>query len=173
MVGNAGLPLHRRRERHLEAERALDRQRGRQAGQAARGTVDHVDAQRLQLLGEGHRVLDVPAARTVDRRDADEHRLVLRPVGPHRARRGEREAHAAGAVAAILVVARVADRRQELRQQIAVRAMDLDHVVARRIGARAAWPNFFTGSSISAGLSWRGMSATLRPPFSGVGGRKW
>ena len=83
----------------------------------------------------GDRVVDVPAAAAVDRRDADEHRLVLRPVLAHRLGRGEREAHAAGAVAAILVVALVADRREELRQQVAVRAVDLDDVVARGIGA--------------------------------------
>ena len=61
--------------------------------------------------------------------------LCCRPALAHGARRGEREAHAAGAVAAILVVALVADRREELRQEIAVRAVDLDHVVARGVGA--------------------------------------
>ncbi len=130
-----GTALHRRRERHLEAQRALDRRRRREPGEAARRGVDHVDAQRLQLLRVGHRVVDIPAAAAVDRRDADEHRLVLGPVLAHGFGRGERELHAAGTVAAVLVVALVAERRQELRQQVAVRAVDLDDVVARGIGA--------------------------------------
>src|SRR5262249_34979764 len=65
----------------------------------------------------------------------DEHRLVFRPVGPHRLRHGEWKAHAAGAVAAELVVALVADRREELRQKVAMGAVDLDDVVAGRVGA--------------------------------------
>src|SRR5580704_3197479 len=136
------LALHRRRERHLETQRALDRERRRQAGEAARGTVDHVDAQLLQCLGEDDRVLDLPAAGAVDRRDADEHRLADRPGGAHGACRLERKAHAAGAVATILIVALVADRREELRQQITVRAMDLDDVVACRIGALGSLAEF-------------------------------
>jgi hypothetical protein len=60
---------------------------------------------------------------------------VLGPVLAHGLGRREGKAHAAGAVAAILVVALVGDRRQELRQQIAVRAVDLDHVVAAGVGA--------------------------------------
>src|SRR5207237_572279 len=82
----AGLALHSGRERHLKAQRALDRQRRRKAREAARGAIDHVDAQRLQLLGEGHSVLDLPATGAVDRRDADEHRLVRRPALAHGAR---------------------------------------------------------------------------------------
>ena len=45
------------------------------------------------------------------------------------------EAHAVELAAAILVVAHVGERREELVDQVAVRAMDIEHVEARLVGA--------------------------------------
>ena len=45
------------------------------------------------------------------------------------------EAHAVQLAAAILVVAHVGERREELVDQVAVRAVDIEHVEARLVGA--------------------------------------
>ena len=47
----------------------------------------------------------------------------------------DREAHAIELAAAVLVVAQVGERRQELVDQVAVRGMDIEHVEARLVGA--------------------------------------
>ena len=58
----------------------------------------------LQLVGEGDRLLEVPAALLpVARGDAHEHGQVLRPGVAHRAHHRQREAHAVGEGAAELV----------------------------------------------------------------------
>ncbi len=99
--------------------------------QAARRAVDHVDAAQLELLGVGHRVVHGPAAvQPIDRRDAQEQRLVLGPRGAHRLRHLEGKARAAGEVAAVGIVARVRQRRQKLMHQIAVRIVNLEDVEA-------------------------------------------
>ena len=71
-----------------------------------------------------------PSTQSVDR-DAHEQR---RALGPHRADRGDHLAQQARAIverAAVFVVALIAQRRQELVNQIAVRRVDLDHANAR------------------------------------------
>jgi len=90
-------------ERHLESQLARHHGRGDRARDAARRTVDDVDAARLERARKLDRVLDTPdlAADVVDRRDAEEERLVRRPRGAHRLDDLEREAHARGEVAAI------------------------------------------------------------------------
>ena len=62
--------------------------------------------------------------------DAHAHRLVLRPRGAHRFEHFEREAQAVFDAAAVFVGALVADRREEGREQIAVAAMQFEHVEA-------------------------------------------
>src|SRR3546814_7958619 len=85
---------------------------------AARRAVDHVDAARLQLVGQRHAVLELPAAvDAVDRGDPHEQRQLFRPYRAHRLGDLQREPHAALAIAAVTVVAPVRQRRQEGRSE--------------------------------------------------------
>ena len=102
----------------------------------AGGDVDQVAAG----LGEGARhrdriVAGEAAVLPVGRRDAHRHRLVLRPGLAHGAEHLEREAQAVFQRAAVFVGALVGQRRDEAREQIAVRGVQLDHVEARALGA--------------------------------------
>src|SRR5580698_190649 len=134
--GHPGLLTDALGKRHLETEAARHLRRRGRAGNAARGAVDHVDATRLQLAGEHDRVVHIPSLdRAVDRRDTGEQRHGVRHLGPYRFGNLERQPHAPGAIAAILIVAGVGDRRQERGQQIAVRGVDLDGVEAGGNGA--------------------------------------
>src|SRR3954447_7006496 len=120
----------------LAAGGALARARERGGGRellerrdAAGGGIDPVDTARLQLLGELNRLRQIPAAvDPVGRRHPHADRLVVR--GPRAARvvALQGEAHAFPERAAIFVGALVRDRRQELMQEVAVRAVQLDRV---------------------------------------------
>ncbi len=95
----------------------------------ARTDIDEVAAQGLQLARGLDRVLDGEAAfDPVGRRDAHAQRLVARPRLAAGLEHLERKAPALFHRAAILVAAPVAERREELVQQIAVRAVQLDQV---------------------------------------------
>ncbi len=76
-----------------------------------------------------------PAVRPIGRRDANRHRLLVRPRLAHRPERLEREAHAVLERTAVVVGAVIGERRDEARQQIAVRGVHLDHVEAGAVGA--------------------------------------
>jgi hypothetical protein len=66
----------------------------------------------------------------LDAAEAHAHRLVARPHRATGLEHLERKAPALLSGAAVLVGPHVADRRQELAQEIAVRAVDLDDVEA-------------------------------------------
>ena len=123
--------LEPRHSRHQRLGR-----RGRRAEDAAGRAVDDIDAERLQLARKGDGVVEAPAAfHVIDRRDAREERPRRRPRLAHRARHLERKAHAVLARAAVLVGARIGERRKKGVQQVAVRGVDLDDVEARGHGA--------------------------------------
>src|SRR5882762_6141038 len=104
---------------------------------AARARIDEVAAQRLELAGGLDRVLDgQPALDPFDAAEADAERLVARPQLAAGLEHFERKAPALLHGAAILVAAMVAERRQELIEQIAVRAVQLDDVEAQPRAAR-------------------------------------
>src|SRR5439155_18783686 len=89
-----------------------------------------------QLPREGDGVFETPAAlHIVDRRDANEERPGRRPCLAHGAGDFQREAHPVLARAAVLVGARIRERREKAMQQIAVRGVDLDDIEARGDGA--------------------------------------
>ncbi|GAB3955888.1 hypothetical protein GCM10027614_66530 [Micromonospora vulcania] len=93
---------------------------------AAGGGVDQVHADSGQLTGEHHAVVQRPTALDpVGRGDPGEHRHVLADRGAYRAGHLQRQSHPAGPVAAVRVGAVVAQRREELVQQVAVRGVDL------------------------------------------------
>ena len=123
-------------EGHLEAGVAGDDRRGGRTGQPARGAIHHIHAQRLQRLGQRHRVAHVPAAlRAIERGDAEEERLMGGPDLANRLGDLKREAHPPSQVAAIAIIAGIGDGREEGGDEIAMRAMHLGDIKARRIGA--------------------------------------
>ena len=103
---------------------------------ASRGDVDHVDADRLQGLGEGDRVLDGHAGlQAVDRRDPHEQRLVDRPDRAQFPGDLQRQPEAVLAAPAVGVRAVVGQRREEGVQQVAVGAVQLHDLEAGLQGA--------------------------------------
>ena len=121
---------------HLETGLAR-RQRvtARQLGAAGRA-CDRIDADIFQLAAKSHRVVQRPAdVDPVDRRDADKHRLVLRPLLADRRGHPQGQTHAVFQAAAISVVTLIEQRRQKGMQQVTVRVMQFDHVKTGRFGA--------------------------------------
>ena len=126
------------RERHLVAgaERDLLQRR-----HAAGGHVDPVDAARSSAAWRirwSARRSQPPSTQSV----ADTRMPTGLSLGKHRAHRVEdfeRIAHAVFQRAAIFVGAPVGDRRQELMQEIAVRAVQLERVDAEPLGAFRGW----------------------------------
>ena len=101
---------------------------------AAGRAVDHVDALLLQHPRQTHALLR-PPARVVLAGKPHEQRLLGRPHRAHVLGDLDREPHAVHLVAAVRVGALVGDRRQELMDQIAVGAVDLENVEAGLVGA--------------------------------------
>ncbi len=62
------------------------------------------------------------------------------PMRAHALHHLDREAHAVQFAAAVLVVAHVGERREELMDQVAVRPMDIEHVEARLVRAPRRLP---------------------------------
>ena len=104
---------------------------------AARRAVDQVDAERLQLARELDRLLDVPAAvDPIGRGNAREQRQLLRATrceSPSATSRTSRVRFSNEPPYSSVPL--IAQRRQELVQQIAMRGVDLDH--AKAGGVRA------------------------------------
>src|SRR3984957_10377689 len=131
--GHAGGLLDRLRKRQLIAGRQWNFLQWRYP---AGGDVDPVDAAFFQLLGKLDGLFEVPAALDpVGRRDLDADRLFRRKHRAHRIEHFERIPHPVLQRSAIFVGALVGDRRQELVQQIAVRAMQLNGVDTQPAGA--------------------------------------
>ena len=126
---DSGLVAHLFGEPGLE-HAAIDRI-GLGRGLAGRD-VDQVAAPFLEHGGDANRVAagDPGGADPVGRRDPDRHRTTSGPNRAHGIEHREREPHAVVQAAAVIVVAPVAERRDEARQQIAVRHVELQHVGA-------------------------------------------
>src|ERR1700722_17099068 len=130
---DAGRLLQSLRERHLIAgtKRNLLLRR-----YAAGGRIDPVDAALFQLMSQFDGLCDVPAALDpVGRRNLDADRLVLRKRRAHRIEPLQRIAQPVLQAATILIGAPIGYRRQELVQQIAVRAVQFETVEAEPLGA--------------------------------------
>ena len=125
---DARLTPHARGERHLVTGTDRD---FHVRHQSAAGDVDQIHVQRFELAREPHRVLHAPAALLpVRRRDAQPQRQCRRP---HLAHRHEHFAHQPRAIveaAAPGIVTKVAERREELVQQITVRGVHFDQLEA-------------------------------------------
>src|SRR5262245_40246821 len=121
---------HPRLVTDLPGERHLVPLAHRDAGlrdEPAGGNVDQVDTQLLQPAREHDRLLDVPPpCRPVGRRDADEHRQVGRDQLATRPGDAERQPHPVLQAPAVTVRPAVAQRGQELVQEVAVGRVDLD-----------------------------------------------
>ena len=90
--------------------------RGREARDTARGTIDDIDAARLQLPRQCDGIIELPAllaAIRIDSGDTHEQGLVVRPDRANLLGRFQGEAHAAGQITAIGIVAMVRKRRQK------------------------------------------------------------
>ncbi len=129
--------LHVLGEGHLVAGRDGDRDPGRVA---ARGDVEEVGAVLGGPAGDRRGLLLVPAgvARPVGRGEAHQQRHVG-DLGAHGVDHLEQQARPVLQAAAELVVAVVAQRREELVHEVAVRGVDLEHVesgVDRAAGGR-------------------------------------
>ncbi len=133
------MPVSRRTRdgvRHLIAGHARHQRHVGLAADAAGRAVHQIDVARTQLARQGHRVVEAPQpALAVHRGDTEEQRPILWPGGPHRLGDLERKTHAVLARAAIAIGAAVRHRREELVDQIAMRAVDFADVVARVGGA--------------------------------------
>ncbi|SPC13098.1 conserved hypothetical protein [Cupriavidus oxalaticus] len=98
----------------------------------SRRAIDHVGAGGLEGAGDLDGVVGRDAAfDPVVRRDAHRHRLVLRPYRAHRFEHLQRIAQPRRQRAAVFVVARIGQRRDKARQQVAVGAVQLEPVKTR------------------------------------------
>ena len=87
----------------------------------------------LEGAGEGDRVLGVlqpPIVALIGAAESDDQRHVVRHRGPHGVEALERKAHPILQRSTVLVGALVGERREEAREQVAVRGVHLDHVEA-------------------------------------------
>ena len=108
---------------------AIDRLGG--ARGLAGGYVDEIAAGCLEEPRHGHGVVGrVSARRPVVRRNAHAHGLVGGPDGAHGGKHLERVAAALGQIATVVVGAQIGQWRDEARQQITVRAVQLEPVKA-------------------------------------------
>ena len=131
---HAGLAPHRLGEVDLVARPQRDLLL---RGEAAAAAVDEVDAGVPEQRGEPHALGErPPALAEVSCRDAAQQRQLGRPRGAHGGHDAQREARAVLEGPAVVVLAAVGQRRQELVQQVAVRRVQLDGAEAR--GERAA-----------------------------------
>ena len=120
-------------KRHLITGADLDLLRG---GQAPAADVEHVHALVLEQFAELHRLFQVPAALgPVGGAQAHEEGQVVGPDVPHGADDFEQQPGAVFEGAAVVVGARVRQRREELVQQVAVRGVDLHSVEPRDLRA--------------------------------------
>ena len=101
----------------------------------AGGDIDDIDTLGLENAGNRHRLHRRDAAIThpVIRGDAHGYRLLRRPHLADSLKDGEREAQAVLQRAAVGVIAAVGERRDEGREQVAVGAVQLQHVEAGAI----------------------------------------
>ena len=99
--------------------------------------IHQIDAQCLEAAHQSHGVVGGPAVRNpIGGGNPEEQRQASRPRAAHRFRHLQRETHPVIQAAAVFVGAPIAQGREKLVDQVAVRAMDLDHVESRPQGAR-------------------------------------
>ena len=90
-------------------------------------TIHQIDVVLLQHLRQRHGLVEIPAARgPIGGGDSYQQRHVIRNHAADRVHRLHQETDAAFEVAAVLVLTHIAQRIEELRDQIAVRGVDLD-----------------------------------------------
>jgi hypothetical protein len=148
------------RELDLVARAHRDLLQGRHA--AARH-VEELAAALFQLGGKGEALRQVPAALDpVGGRDAHAHHHLRRYRRADRIEHLQREAHAVLERAAVVVGALVGQRRQELVQQIAMGAVDLDRVQAQRIGAARGGHEAFLHALQAGGIQRQRHGLALR-----------
>src|SRR5579871_55335 len=95
-------------------------------------SVDQINAEWLQASAQFDGFADVPAAfRPVGRRHAAEKRQIRWPNFAHRLRNFERKTNAILEAATVLIVALVAERGQELVNQVSVSRMNLNDLKSR------------------------------------------
>ncbi|MNV29397.1 hypothetical protein D3C71_1206210 [compost metagenome] len=125
--------LDRLRERHLVARR----QRNLLARVVATaGDVQELAAARVQHVRQGRGLLDIPATgHPVAGGDAHTYRDAIGDGLAHGIEHAHQQAHAVFQRTTVVVLAAVAQRRQELVQQVAVRGMQLDQIHADAFGA--------------------------------------
>src|ERR1700730_12935165 len=124
--GYARRPLHGAREWNLIAR--PDRDPLGRAKTTARYVNGGASAC-LKRLRKCDCLVDIPTAvRPVGAGHTHRNRTVGRKGGTHRIKDFERKAHSVLQAATILIVASVGERRKELVQQIAVRAVELDGI---------------------------------------------
>src|ERR1700724_3662923 len=140
--GHARCPLHGARKWHLITR--PDRDPLERSETAARH-VNGRAAARFQRLCKRDCLVDVPSPiHPVGAGHAHRNRMVSREGGAHRIKDFEWKAHAVLQAATILIVATVGEWREELVQQIAVRAVELDGIDTEPRGALGRRSEGFT-----------------------------
>src|SRR5580693_2090698 len=152
---DAGALAYLVRERYLEARGDGNLRVG---NHAAGGAIDQVHAERAEKFGEGHGLLDVPAARDpIAGRDADEQRVANGPDAANGADNFEEEARAIFEGTAVGIGAVVGERREEFVEQVAVRGMDFDHLKTGLRGTRGGSSEIFDHFLNSGGIKRGGL----------------
>ena len=130
--GQARLTPHLGRERRMVAGPDIEFLVRRQP---ATRHVDEIATVRFEDLCVFDGLDEIPAAFDAIRAgDAHAERFRRRPRGAHRIEHVDGIAHAALEIAAVAIVAVIAERRQEFVQQKAMRAVDFDRIEADAVG---------------------------------------
>ena len=117
-------------ERRLE-HAAIDRPLGLR--DLTRRAIDEVGAGFLEQFGEECRVLRGVSPRCpVMARETHRHRAVLGPGGAHSPKHLERIARPVEAFSSVLVITPVRERRKKAREEVAVRAVELEPITSSR-----------------------------------------
>ena len=114
---------------------AGEKRRRRRRHNAARTHIEHIDIWLYQLHDLRHLVRVHAVRLVVLGRDAQQHRLFLRPDLMHRLEDLDEQAAAVFSRTAVGIGTKIGERRKEFAEQIAVRRMDLHCIKACLLGA--------------------------------------